>query len=152
MSTASWYVPPFIVSDGRTGRGESVPGEMIRITSKEGKSFAAYLSRPPEASAGGPSPGIVLIQEMLGITPWLKGMADRFAGEGFVVAAPDMFWRMHPGFVGDHANKADYEQAWSYLRSLDYDLAVEDIGSAMQATRFSGPPLLVMASLSACTQ
>jgi carboxymethylenebutenolidase len=99
-------------------------GEMIQVASAEGHTFGAYLSKP----AGDAGPGIVMAQEMLGVTPWLKSMADRFAAQGFVVIAPDLFWRLHPGFVGDHANKADYDQAWSYLRSLDYDRAVEDVG------------------------
>jgi carboxymethylenebutenolidase len=110
-----------------------VPGETIQITSNEGQEFSAYLAKPP--TTGGKVPGIVLIQEMLGLTPWLKGMADRFAGEGYLVVAPDIFWRMHPGFVGDHANKEDYERAWHYLRTLDYDLATQDVGAAVAALR-----------------
>ena len=82
------------------GEDRPMAGEMIQIAAKEGKSFTAYLSKPPQ---GGPEnghgnvPGIVMCQEMLGITPWLKSMADRIAAEGYLVIAPDIFWRFHPG-------------------------------------------------------
>jgi carboxymethylenebutenolidase len=110
-----------------------MPGEMIEVAAKGGQTFGAYLSRSTQSGTN--VPGIVLVQEMLGITPWLKGMADRIAAHGFTVIAPDIFWRFHPGFVGDHANKADYEKAWTYLRELDYDLAVEDVGVCVDALK-----------------
>ena len=105
--------------------------ETIQVASKDGKSFAAYLSKPP---AGGPQdgngvPGIVVCQEMLGVTPWLKSMCDRIAQQGYLVVAPDMFWRFDPGFVGNHGEKTDYDKAWSYLRNLDYDKAVADVAA-----------------------
>ncbi len=114
-----------------------MPGEMIEVAASGGNTFGAYLAKPAQSgtTGSGALPGIVMIQEMLGITPWLKSMADRIAAEGFVVVAPDMFWRFHPGFVGDHADKADYERAWTYLRNLDYDLAVEDVGAVSELLR-----------------
>lgn len=114
-----------------------MPGETIELAAKDGKTFGAYLATPAQSGTPGAAamPGIVMVQEMLGITPWLKSMADRIAAEGFTVIAPDMFWRFHPGFVGDHANKDDYERAWSYLRALDYDLAVEDVATAADALK-----------------
>ncbi len=47
----------------------------------------AYLSRPAD---GGRHPGLVLIHEIWGLTPQIEGVADRFANEGYAVAAPDL--------------------------------------------------------------
>jgi carboxymethylenebutenolidase len=120
------------------GEDRPMAGEMIQIAAKEGKSFAAYLSKPPQGGPGnghGKVPGIVMCQEMLGVTPWLKSMADRIAAEGYLVIAPDIFWRFHPGFVGNHGDKDDYDKAWSYLRNLDYDLAVQDVADCADALK-----------------
>ncbi|MFF7591576.1 dienelactone hydrolase family protein [Kitasatospora purpeofusca] len=46
-----------------------------------------YLARPPQ----GIGPGLVVVQEWWGLTPYLADVADRFAAEGFTVLAPDLF-------------------------------------------------------------
>ena len=58
-----------------------------RITFKaNGASTAGYLARPK-----GPGPGIIVIQEWWGLVPHIEDVADRFAAEGFVALAPDLF-------------------------------------------------------------
>jgi carboxymethylenebutenolidase len=47
----------------------------------------AYLSRPAD---GGRHPGLVLIHEIWGLNAQIESVADRFANEGYVVAAPDL--------------------------------------------------------------
>jgi carboxymethylenebutenolidase len=42
----------------------------------------------------GPRPGVVVIHEGMGITPQLIRFAERVAREGYVVAAPDLFFRV----------------------------------------------------------
>jgi carboxymethylenebutenolidase len=46
-----------------------------------------YLARP----ATGRGPGLVVIQEWWGLVPQIERVADRFAGEGFVALAPDLY-------------------------------------------------------------
>ncbi len=46
-----------------------------------------YLARP----AAGRGPGIVVIQEWWGLVPQIERVADRFAAEGFVALAPDLY-------------------------------------------------------------
>lgn len=47
------------------------------------------------APAGaGPHPGVVVIHEGMGITPQLIRFVERVAREGYVVAAPDLFFRV----------------------------------------------------------
>src|SRR5687767_6155058 len=42
----------------------------------------------PESGSG---PGVVVIQEWWGLTTHIKDVTDRFAAEGFVALAPDLF-------------------------------------------------------------
>ena len=42
----------------------------------------------PESGSG---PGVVVIQEWWGLTTHIKDVTDRFAAEGFVALAPDLY-------------------------------------------------------------
>jgi carboxymethylenebutenolidase len=49
-----------------------------------------YVSTP---TAGGPAPGVVVIQHAGGVDTFIQTMCDRLAGAGYVAAAPDLFHR-----------------------------------------------------------
>jgi carboxymethylenebutenolidase len=53
-----------------------------------------YLARPSTAE---PRPAVIVIHEIMGLTPHIKQVADRFAGAGYVAFAPDLFSR--PGLA-----------------------------------------------------
>ena len=59
----------------------------------DGGSFKAYLATPERGSG----PGIVLLQEIFGINQYIRDVAEDYAEEGYVVLAPDLFWRLEPG-------------------------------------------------------
>jgi len=61
-------------------------GERVTYNSNGGKT-EAYLARP----ASGSGPGVVVIQEYWGLVPQIEKTADRFAAEGFVALAPDLY-------------------------------------------------------------
>ena len=52
-----------------------------------GKTGSGYLSMPRK----GGGPGVIVIQEWWGLVDHIKDVADRFAKEGFVALAPDMY-------------------------------------------------------------
>lgn len=60
-------------------------GELVEFPS-DGKSCSGYLATP-----AGTGPGVVVIQEWWGLVPHIKDVCDRFAAEGFVALAPDLF-------------------------------------------------------------
>lgn len=61
----------------------------------------AYLALPP----GGRGPGLLLLQEIFGVNEHIRAVAEQYALAGFVVLAPDVFWRQAPrvelGYEGD---------------------------------------------------
>ena len=102
-------------------------GEMINIAAEDGGSFSAYCAKP----ASGSGPGIVMIQEIFGVSDWVRKTADRFAENGYTVIAPDMFWRFAPNFVAQPSNEEDFQKAFSYLQQVDHDTAVDDIKACL---------------------
>jgi len=92
--------------------------------------FAGYLALPP----GGRGPGLVLWQEIFGVNEHIRAVAEQYALDGFVVLAPDTFWRQSPrvelGYVG-----ADRERAMALMQAYTAEQALADIGTAVQALR-----------------
>ncbi|MCP8689086.1 dienelactone hydrolase family protein, partial [Marinobacterium sedimentorum] len=106
-------------------------GTSIEIMAKDGSgSFNGYLALP----ASGSGPGIVLLQEIFGINDTIRGIADYYAEEGYVVLAPDLFWRQEPGVeLGYGPN--DWQKAFGFYQGFDQDLGIEDIDAAVDVLR-----------------
>ena len=74
-------------------------GETLGLTSpRDGFSFGAYHARPTDARRG----GLVLIQEIFGVTDHIRELADGFAADGYETIAPSLYDRLHPGFAVGH--------------------------------------------------
>src|SRR3990170_3718340 len=64
----------------------------------EGAKMRCYVSAP---ESGGPHPAIIVIQHAGGVDTFVQGMAERFAGEGYVATAPDLYHREDPDSSDD---------------------------------------------------
>jgi len=71
-----------------------LPSSYIDIAAPGGGTFKAFLATP----LAGSGPGLVVLQEIFGVNAAIRATAERLAEEGYVVLAPDMFWRAKPGF------------------------------------------------------
>jgi carboxymethylenebutenolidase len=68
-----------------TKGGLNVSNRMVEFRAN-GRTASGYLSLPQQ-----PGPGIVVVQEWWGLVGHIKDLADRFAAEGFVALAPDLY-------------------------------------------------------------
>ena len=68
-------------------------GTEIQINSADGGTFAGYLALPKTL----PAPGLVVLPEVFNTNDHIRSVADGYADEGFVVIAPDVYWREEPG-------------------------------------------------------
>ena len=69
-------------------------GKIIQIHGRAGSDFDCYLALP---QAAGPVPAVVLASAVHGVDKDLRALAEEFAAQGFIAAAPDLFWRTIPG-------------------------------------------------------
>lgn len=104
-------------------------GDTLRISAPDGE-FSVYRSAP---ESGGPAPGLIIIQEIFGINPFIKQVADHYAAKGFLVLAPDLFWRLEPGLSLDP--ETEFEAALGLMTRFDQDKGLEDIQTTITALR-----------------
>ncbi len=72
----------------------AMPGENIKVRSSTGGEFDCYLAAPRGKEK---VPAIVLASAVHGVDGDVRAIADEFAAQGFLAAAPDLFWRVLPG-------------------------------------------------------
>lgn len=82
----------------------------------------------PDSGSG---PGLVLIQEIFGVGPYIRAVGGRLAAAGYVVGAPDLFWRFAPGYVAGH-DQAGLAEAMGQASNLDPGKAVTDSIAALE--------------------
>jgi carboxymethylenebutenolidase len=78
-------------------------GKSIKVRSSEGGEFDCYLSTP---DTGGQVPAVVLASAVHGVDADIVAIANEFAAQGFIAAAPDLFWRTIPGPLSHEDDRA----------------------------------------------
>jgi carboxymethylenebutenolidase len=87
-----------------------------------GGSVPVYVSLPPS----GQGPGVVVIQEWWGLAGHIRNVADRFAAQGFVAVAPDLYH-------GKEAGLHEPDEAGKLLMEMRLDQAAKDMSATVDA-------------------
>ena len=93
-------------------------GEMVQFPFAGGNT-GGYLATPQQGSG----PGVVVIQDWWGLVDHIKDVCDRFAAEGFVALAPDLYH-------GKTAKSPD--EAGKMMMAMRIDEAERDLSAAVQ--------------------
>ena len=89
-------------------------GRDVSFTLAGGGEAAGYLAE----GGGAGAPGVVMIQEWWGLQGQIKGLADRLAGAGYNVLAPDLY-------AGTAVEYHDSEGAGRLMGALDHVAATD---------------------------
>ena len=103
-------------------RVEQVPAE------DEAGAFDLSLWVPDSGSG----PGLLLIQEIYGVSDYIRAVASDLAGLGYVVAAPDLFWRIKQQHQAAH-DQAGLEESLAVGARFDAAQGVRDCLTALRA-------------------
>jgi len=95
--------------------------ETLNLATSSGAT-TAYVARPELI----PIAGVVLIQEWWGINDHIRDLAGRYAKEGYLCVAPDLY----RGRVA-----ADPDEAGAMMNSLPLDEGIDIIGKAIDAAK-----------------
>lgn len=93
---------------------------------KDGHVFDAYRAAPSSAPAG----GVVIVQEIFGLTPHIRSVVERYASEGFAAIAPALFDRVEQGLVLDYS---EIERGRTVMRRLEWPNTLADVQAAIDA-------------------
>jgi len=104
-------------------------GETIRLTSSfDGFAFDAYHARPEDARRG----GLLLIQEIFGVTDHIRELADGFAADGYEVIAPAFYDRLERDFQADYS-EGSIQKGIRYSTATPWDQVAADAQAALDA-------------------
>ena len=111
-------------------------GKMIRLKARDGHELDAYLAEPKGKARG----GIVVVQEIFGVTDHVKRVADQYAAEGYRAIAPAMFDRIKRGITLAYT---EIEQGRAYMQQLKWPNTLADVEAAADAVRDAGAAAVV---------
>lgn len=86
----------------------------------------AHVWRP----ASGAGPGILLLQEIFGISDYIISRANDLADLGYVVLAPEVYWRLGTSRVENGPEALG--NAMALAERVDWDAAVSDSAAALE--------------------
>ena len=89
--------------------------------SSEAGQASGHLARP-----GKGKPGIILIQEWWGLVPHIKDVAGRFAAQGYLALAPDLY---------HGKSTVEAAEAEHLMKGLDWGRAATEIAGAVRYLR-----------------
>ncbi|MGH3503240.1 MAG: dienelactone hydrolase family protein [Nocardioidaceae bacterium] len=83
---------------------------------------------------GGSGPGLVLVQEIFGVSDYIQERAADLAGLGYVVLAPEVYWRLEDTAV-DESRDDFLQRAMGIAGRVDWPAAVSDVRAALRHLR-----------------
>ena len=110
-------------------------GQMIRIQMSDGAEIGVYHVEPQGQRRG----GLVLIQEIFGVTEHIREQCDLFADLGYEVLSPALYDREVPGFEASYS-ETDVQRAIQVARQLhDFEVSLRDAQTCIDALKAKGP-------------
>ncbi len=103
---------------------ETIRTENISLQVADGTSMNAYVAAPAE---GAKAPGLIVFQEAFGVNGHIRDVANRFAKQGYVAIAPELFHRTGPGFDGAYDN---FPACMPHMQALTADGIIADARAA----------------------
>jgi len=108
-------------------------GQSINLPTTRTQCIGAYLAKPE----GTPKGGIVVIQEIFGVTAHIRSVADRYAAQGYVAIAPAFFDHLETG-VELNPDQEGVQKGLALVNELGLERALEDVASAAESITSAG--------------
>src|SRR5665213_1886886 len=97
----------------------------VSLSVSDGTTMQAYTAIP---EGDGPFTGLMLFQEAFGVNAHIRELADRFAKEGFLVIAPELFHRTAP--AGLEISYTDFAAVAPHFQAITVEKSEADIHAA----------------------
>src|SRR5471030_2607795 len=100
-------------------------GLNVELTAADGHRLSAYLTEPAGTLRG----GIVVIQEIFGVTRHIRAVADQYAAAGYIALAPALFDRLERNVDVPYD---DMQKAFGYMQAVDNAKVMLDVEAAVR--------------------
>lgn len=114
-------------------------GETIHIAMDDGYSMPVYHAVPEDARRG----GLVLVQEIFGVTEHIRELCDEYASEGYEVLSPGLFDRIEPGCELGYTGE-DWERAKKLAGEHPFEQAIADTARCIAWLKEKGGPVFIV--------
>ena len=111
-------------------------GQNVELIAGDGHHLDAYLADALPKPRG----GIVVIQEIFGITRHIRAVADQYAAAGFMAIAPALFDRVERNVDVPYTEMA---KGFSYVQRLKNENVMLDVQAAIDRVKSAGKVGLV---------
>jgi carboxymethylenebutenolidase len=104
--------------------------EKVELKVADSRPMSAYVARP---ASGGPHPGLMVFQEAFGVNSHIRNVTERFAEQGYVAVAPELFHRTAPpGFEGSYT---DFPAVMPHYQAVTNEAAEADVRATYEWLR-----------------
>ena len=111
----------------------------VQLQAADGHELSAYVAQPE----GQPVGALIVVQEIFGVNPSIRSVADAYARDGFLAIAPALFDRFERGleltYEGD-----DLKKAYDLYGQLKPETQLLDIAAAYDHVKGTGKGTAVM--------
>jgi carboxymethylenebutenolidase len=104
------------------------------LTAADGHEFDCWFEAPEGERRG----GVVILQEVFGVTDLLKGIARRYAAEGYEVAILTLSDRQRRDAVLPFAEAAEAPKGRDLMLASELDRTMMDVDAALRAPAANG--------------
>jgi len=101
--------------------------EKVELAVADGTRMAAYVVSP---EGGGPHSGLLVFQEAFGVNHHIQSVCERFAAEGYVAIAPELFHRTAP--PGFEVSYTDFPAVMPHMKAVTTETLELDIRAAYE--------------------
>lgn len=109
-------------------------GKMETMKMSDGAEIGVYRVQPTGAWRG----GLVLIQEIFGVTEHIMELCDGYAADGYEVLAPALYDREHPNFQATYSPE-DIQRGIKLARAEHpFDLSIKDTQTCIDDLKARG--------------
>lgn len=118
--------------------------DYVTLAVGDGTSMRAYVAGPAEGAAAA---GLLVGQEAFGVNAHIRDITERFAREGYLTIAPELFHRTGPGFEGRYD---DFQAVMPHVAALRHPQIEADLRAAYEWLGASGERELAVAAVGFC--
>ena len=112
----------------------ALKGAMEKKKMGDGAEIGCYRVQPAGARRG----GLVLIQEIFGVTEHIMELCDGYAADGYEVLSPALYDREHPGFQAGYSPE-EIQASMKLRNEHPFDQSVADIQTCIDDLAARGP-------------